>query len=536
VVTRTRLLLHALASLLLACVTVAVLPPPAGATVTRLCTGYSACERAGMSHAGYAQVNQQMYWRMYSGHNCTNYAAYRMIKSGMPNVRPWDGGGNATYWGTSMPKITDTVPRVGAIAWWRAGVYPAGSAGHVAYVEEVVSSSEIIISQDMWGGDFSWARITRSSGWPSGFIHFNDVPMRNVAAPTISGESRIGATMTATPGTWNPKDVDVIYEWRAGGETLKSGSENTYTLSEADTGKQVRVKVTASKLGYPSASAFSDFAPRVQVPEIVNTAPPTIEGTPQVDQTLTAKRGRWSPGKADSRTFQWRADGAPVKSDSQRKLTLTPDLVGKAISVTVEVSRAGYKDVAATSAPTAPVTAATITPDQQPTLTGAFLMGETLTLEPGTASPDATRSVQWLRGGEPIRKATGLRYQLTAADLGQTVTAQVTWTRPGYRALALEPQRSGTVRSVTSLSAELTEQTGGFVVDAQVTAPEVSRVPSVVRVVRAGEVLAEKPVRADGTVRLVVRSQRAGERQYKIRVPRSDVTTFARMKERVTIQ
>ena len=45
-----------------------------------------------------------------------------------------------------------------------------------------------------------------------------------------------------------------------------------------------------------------------------------------------------------------------------------------------------------------------------------------------------------LRDGEPVRKATGLRYELTPADLGQTVTARVTWTRPGYRALALEPK------------------------------------------------------------------------------------------------
>src|SRR5690348_8964061 len=72
---------------------------PASATVTRLCYGYSACQRAGMSSAGYDRNNSQMYWRMYAGHNCTNYAAYRMVLSGMPNVRPWSGDGNAMNWG-----------------------------------------------------------------------------------------------------------------------------------------------------------------------------------------------------------------------------------------------------------------------------------------------------------------------------------------------------------------------------------------------------------------------------------------------------
>ena len=29
-----------------------------------------------------------MYWRMYAGHNCTNYVAYRLIQTGMPDSRP----------------------------------------------------------------------------------------------------------------------------------------------------------------------------------------------------------------------------------------------------------------------------------------------------------------------------------------------------------------------------------------------------------------------------------------------------------------
>ena len=147
-----------------------------------------------------------MFWRMYAGHNCTNYAAYRMVRSGLPNERPWSGGGNAEYWGTSVPNLTDSVPRVGAVAWWRANAGPAGSSGHVAYVQRVVSANEIVVSQDSWGGDFSWAKITNSDGyWPSGFIHFNDVKLRNIARPTISGTHKVGATLTAWPGTWRPK-------------------------------------------------------------------------------------------------------------------------------------------------------------------------------------------------------------------------------------------------------------------------------------------------------------------------------------------
>ena len=46
----------------------------------------------------------------------------------------------------------------------------------MAYVERVISTTEIVISEDSWGGDFAWRRIVKGSGsWPSGgFIHFKD--------------------------------------------------------------------------------------------------------------------------------------------------------------------------------------------------------------------------------------------------------------------------------------------------------------------------------------------------------------------------
>src|SRR5689334_6965819 len=58
---------------------------------TYLCTGYAGCRNAGYSDAGYGAVIIRMYWRMYSVHNCTNYAAYRMIQAGMSAERPWSG-------------------------------------------------------------------------------------------------------------------------------------------------------------------------------------------------------------------------------------------------------------------------------------------------------------------------------------------------------------------------------------------------------------------------------------------------------------
>ena len=97
-----------------------------------LCTGYTGCRNAGYSDAGYGAVNSRMYWRMYSGHNCTNYAAYRMIKAGMSNERPWDGSGMAYNWGYAMARITNTRPErrrgrvVGPLRRWHRLERPRG--------------------------------------------------------------------------------------------------------------------------------------------------------------------------------------------------------------------------------------------------------------------------------------------------------------------------------------------------------------------------------------------------------------------------
>ena len=78
-------------------VSLVVLPAvPAHGYSTYLCTGYVSCQDKGYSHAGYRTAGQQMWWRMYAGHNCTNYVAYRLVQNGMSPERPWSGSGNAT--------------------------------------------------------------------------------------------------------------------------------------------------------------------------------------------------------------------------------------------------------------------------------------------------------------------------------------------------------------------------------------------------------------------------------------------------------
>ena len=137
-----------------------------------LCTSFAPCKAAGYGNDGYDAVYQSSFWSQYGGHNCTNYVAYRMIRNGMSSTRPAAIRGNALNWGVALASQTNDSPAVGSVAWWDSSF---SATGHVAYVERVVSSSEIYVSEDNWGGDFRWRKITRSGGrWPQGFIHLKD--------------------------------------------------------------------------------------------------------------------------------------------------------------------------------------------------------------------------------------------------------------------------------------------------------------------------------------------------------------------------
>ncbi len=497
-----------------------------------LCTGYIGCNQAGMGNAGYRQANSTMYWQMYSGHNCTNYAAYRMVRSGMPNSRPWSGGGNATYWGGYNPKITDGVPAVGAVAWWKANVRPAGSAGHVAYVEQVVSADEIIVSQDSWGGDFSWARLTRTGGsWPSGFVHFNDVVLRNTTKSSVAGTAKVGGLLTAQPGAWSPSPATFTYHWRANGVGITGATRATFRPTAAVQGKRISVRVVASRTGYPAASSISNPTPAVGPGQISASVAPVVSGDARVDAQLTASSGTWVPTPT-SVAYQWSADGVPIPGATGATLTPGPDLVGKTLNVTVTASKNGYDDVAVSSVPTSAVALATFTALGSPVLTGSPRLGETLSIDPGRYAPTAASSaVTWVRDGVPIDGASGTTYVLTEADLGARVWAKVTLTRPGYRTLTTRSGRTWPVKSVSTLRVAAHAGKGRLRVDVSVTAPGVAEVVGVVVIKSHGKVIGQVSL-AGGRGVLTLADLPTGRAVYEFRYLGGDTTTPTANKSR----
>ena len=73
----------------------------------------------------------------------------------------------------------------------------------------------------------------------------------NTQPPTISGQAVVGQTLTATQGTWTGTGLTFAYQWRrcdtAGAQCadISGATATTYALVAADSGRTVRVEVTA---------------------------------------------------------------------------------------------------------------------------------------------------------------------------------------------------------------------------------------------------------------------------------------------------
>lgn len=104
----------------------------------------------------------------------------------------------------------------------------------------------------------------------------------NTAVPTFSGAPDVGATLTATSGTWTPgvggAAVGFSYQWLRDGAPIAGATRSTYRVAVADQGRPLSVRVTAAQ---GAASAAVDSAPvtvrRVSIASVV--ASPTLATT-----------------------------------------------------------------------------------------------------------------------------------------------------------------------------------------------------------------------------------------------------------------
>lgn len=169
--------------------------------------------------------------------------------------------------------------------------------------------------------------------------------------------------------------------------------------------------------------------------EVLNTAPPTIEGTATYGARLVARPGTWDPATV-TYTYRWLRDGAPVRGATEQVYRPQGDDLGTRLSVVVTATATdGSGDRGqATSAPTARVVRAELRNRREPRLLGEPRFGRVVRATAGrwSTAPDRVR-YRWLRGGEPIRGARAARYVIAPEDVGRRLRVEVTAYADGHK-------------------------------------------------------------------------------------------------------
>lgn len=355
-----------------------------------------------------------------------------------------DGNGLVSY------RFTDTNPLGGGLTWsWMSLV---GATPPVAPSFDTSTATLTWNTTGSQPGTY-FAQVRASNGKNSSsqlrIIAPPNTAPANTALPEVSGTTIVGQTLTASTGTWSGYPAPgYSYRWQLcdvlGGncQPIQGATVQTYVIGANAVNGRIAVTVTATNAA-GSASATSPTVGPVSGPPY-NSGVPTISGTVQVGQTLSASNGAWLSLPPAGFSYQWQ------RCDTLGNCVNIPDATGATYVVdradvlstprVVVTGSNALGQVPAASLATIAVPAIGPTNSVLPSITGILRVGQTLTAGNGTwdEAPTPTFAYQWQRCtvGAPgscvdIPLATASTYTTTASDRGLAVRVSVTASNAG---------------------------------------------------------------------------------------------------------
>ncbi|QIX27029.1 hypothetical protein ncot_10810 [Nocardioides sp. JQ2195] len=267
-----------------------------------------------------------------------------------------------------------------------------------------------------------------------------------IVVPQAPSAPKVGEVVTARTGVWNSNTKNLKVMWFVGDNAATTSTSHTYldnrtfnyTVKAQDQGKQIRLWVRGIGAQSPCVkdefSAATDAVQNGAPP--VNQAAPSVAGTAQVGQTLTASPGTWT-NSPESYSYAWYREGTSTSFAHGPTYTLTPADLGTKIRVGVTAQRPGHLVGFEYSTFTSTVVRGSLAAISPPSITGNRVFGQTLTGDEGEWPVGTDIARHWERDGSPIPGATDNDYTLGLKDIGHSVSYVVTATRAGY-----DPQTS----------------------------------------------------------------------------------------------
>ena len=300
---------------------------------------------------------------------------------------------------------------------------------------------------------------------------------------TATEDETLTATVTDTDGL--PDDAaNIRYQWQrsdgnGGFANISNATSPTYTLGDADVGRNIRVVVNYTDANNTPESLTSDATAAVSN---INDSPSgsvSIDGTAEEDQILTANVDNVADADGlGAFSYQWqRSNGSGGFEDIANATGETYSLgdadVGRNIRFVVSYTDDGGMDESLTAAATALAENVNDEPTGSVTIDGTVREDQTLTAETtalqdadGLPADAAGYRYQWQRNTdssfENIAGETGNTYTLDDADVGREVRVQVSYTDDGGMDDSLSSAPTAVVENVND------EPTGSVSIDGTV--------------------------------------------------------------------
>jgi hypothetical protein len=197
----------------------------------------------------------------------------------------------------------------------------------------------------------------------------NPPPPINTSLPVVSGATSVGQQLTTSNGTWrSPGSFAIHYQWQTcdsdGSQctAIQGAISQQLNITAADVGRKITVDVSATDPeGQASQVTAVPVGPIGNPPPPVNTALPTISGTPQLGKDLTADYGKWQSFGSFTIHYQWQScdsnetSCSAIPGATSQVLKLGTSDVGRDITVVVTAIDQEGQSSSVTVAPVGPV-------------------------------------------------------------------------------------------------------------------------------------------------------------------------------------
>jgi hypothetical protein len=250
--------------------------------------------------------------------------------------------------------------------------------------------------------------------------------------PEVSGEAKVGATLSCSQGAWNGGPTSYAYTWlRDKTEPIREATLSTYRLTGEDEGRSLSCKVTASnKAGFATAESSNSIKFFGQAPK-PKKAPVVVarEGL-EVGKPLECFNPpeNWDGTRPLTFKYGWLRNGVKIASAGGSTYLVEEADEGQPLKCEVTATNSEGSSTAVSAA----VTILREPPKntKQPKIEGVAKPGETLKCAKGTWTGAETFEYEWVAEQGSARESVGPRpwastYQAQPGKEGYTLYCTV---------------------------------------------------------------------------------------------------------------